>query len=123
MKKFLLQTRRFRHEAESDLCLPTLSECRQLDRAMKRQLEIVEQKIQVAHDRLMADANRAGLNEPSVCEASATVVLSIAASIMESASFRSGDALDGTVFIAAARAASDAALARAQNAGGQNQAF
>lgn len=85
---------------------------------MKHQLEIVEEKIQVAHDRLAADANRAGLDEPLVTGASATVVLSIAASLMESASFRSGEALDGAAFIAAARAAADAALARAQNAGG-----
>ncbi|HEY8163050.1 MAG TPA: hypothetical protein VIF34_12410 [Methylocystis sp.] len=117
MKEHSLRTSRLWSETKSDFCLPTLSECKQLDRAMKNQLEAVEQKIQVAHDRLMADANQAGLDEGFVSGASATVFLSIAASMMEFASFRVGKALDDAAFVAAARIAADAALERPAKCG------
>lgn len=94
-----------RKDVSSGDVLPSLSECRQLSHDLRDQLEIVEQKVQMAHDRLVADAHRDGVNESLVHGASATVVLSIAASMMEFSSYRMGRPLDEAAFIAAARAA------------------
>ncbi|KAF2990613.1 hypothetical protein OGR47_01695 [Methylocystis sp. MJC1] len=105
MKKSALQIAEPRQDVSSELVLPSLSECRQLSRDLRDQLEIVEQKVQMAHDRLIADAHRDGVNESLVHGASATVVLSIAASMMEFSSYRMGRPLDETAFIAAARVA------------------
>lgn len=92
-------------DARSEVILPSLSECRHFEQDLRDQLDLLEQKIQMAHDRLIADAHRNGENERLVYGASATVVLSIAASMMEFASYRMGQPLDETAFLAAARAA------------------
>jgi len=88
----------------ADFFLPTLDECRRDDRLKERLLRI-EQNIQVAHNRLIADAARGGIDERFVYSASATVILSIAASMMEFAAHRVGKPLDPAVFVEAARAA------------------
>jgi hypothetical protein len=107
MKKSELQTGRLGSHKKTSvaLVLPSPSECRRLNQGLRDQLEGAEQKIQIAHDRLMADALREGLDEAVVCSASATVILSIAASMMELVSFRVGKTLDDAEFVAAARVA------------------
>jgi hypothetical protein len=111
MKKFALQSRRIRGREPScqEDALPSLDECRQLSKELKERLQAVEQKIQTAHSRLVAEASRDARDEGVIHGASATVILSIAASMMEFASCRTGRALDEEAFIAAARdAAQDA---------------
>jgi hypothetical protein len=111
MKKFALQSKRIRGREPScqEGALPSLDECRQLSKELKESLQSVEQKIQTAHSRLVAEASRDARDEAFIHGASATVILSIAASMMEFASCRTGRTLDEEAFIAAARdAAQDA---------------
>lgn len=92
-------------DVRSEVILPSLFECRQLAQDLKDQLDSLEQKIQMAHDRLVADAHLNGENERLVYSASATVILSIAASMMEFTSYRMGRPLDDSAFLTAARVA------------------
>ncbi|BDV33032.1 hypothetical protein [Methylocystis iwaonis] len=92
-------------DARGEVVLPSLSECRQLAQGLRDQLDSLEQKIQMAHDRLIADAHLNGENERLVYSASATVILSIAASMMEFTSYRMGRPFDESAFLAAARVA------------------
>lgn len=92
-------------DARSEGILPSLSECRRFEQDLRDQLDSLEQKIQMAHDRLVADAHLNGENERLVYSASATVILSIAASMMEFTSYRMGRPLDDSAFLAAARVA------------------
>jgi hypothetical protein len=85
--------------------LPSSTECRRLVPELREPLQILERQIQIAQDRFIAGLFRDAVGDGLASKTSAIVILSIAASTMELASFRAGKALDEKAFILAARAA------------------
>ncbi len=85
--------------------LPRLDECRKMAPALRRNLERLDDDIRTAHARHAADLYRAGADESAFLQASATVLLSIAAGLVEVVAARSGASASPAAFIEAARAA------------------
>ncbi len=97
----------------SPQALPRLEDCRSLAPALRRNLERLEDDIRTAHARHAAEIHRAGGDETAYLQASATVLVSIAAGLIEVVAARSGAPAAPDPFVAAA---GEAALRAAKSA-------
>lgn len=87
--------------------LPTVEECHRLEPSLRARLEQLDQEARGAHDRIMADVDRSAADSALFLRGSATVIVTIAAGLMELAAERTRERRDDVSFTAAAR---DAAL-------------
>jgi len=87
--------------------LPTVDECRRLDGALRHRLEGVEDAVRSACSRSAAEVDRPHLDKSLFLRASATVIVSIAASLMDVVSERTGEPFREGAFAEAARDAAE----------------
>ena len=106
------QKNRRKSEVETD-ALPSVEECRRMEQAIRRGLERVEDDVRTAQGRAAVEVGRLGGNENLFLTASATVVVSIAAGLLEVVSERTGRSTVEQSFIDAARDAAEFVQARA----------
>lgn len=101
--------------------LPSIDELRRLDAPMRRAVELLDDNVRRAHDRICADSRLSPADAQIFVKASITVVLSVAASLLETAQERRRETMREEAFGEAARDALRWARARhgagAENAG------
>lgn len=93
--------------------LPSIEQCKRVERGVRRHLLRVEDEVRTAQDRLSAEVQRQGPDARLAVSASATVIVSVAAALMEVVSQRAGAAFDEAEFVNAARAAAEVMQERA----------
>jgi len=87
--------------------IPSFDECRRLDDPVRSDLELLDYEIRRVCARILADVNKSDKDSVLYLRTSATVILSIAAGLMEAAAERTGQPFDVESFKAVAE---DAAL-------------
>ena len=79
-----------RSEPSEMLKAPSFDECRLLKDPVRSDLELLDYEIRRISAQILADVDRSNKDGVLFLRASATVILSVAASLMESASERTG---------------------------------
>jgi hypothetical protein len=74
--------------------IPTFEECRLLDDPVRADLELLDYEIRRVSAQILADVDRSEKDSVLFLRTSATVILSIAAGLMESAAERTGQPFD-----------------------------
>jgi hypothetical protein len=92
--------------------LPTINECRRMDSTMRRNLERVDDDVRCVHGRIAAEVERLGNDSGLFLRASTTVILSIAASLTEVVSERTGEPVTSQSFADSALDAAEYARTR-----------
>lgn len=90
----------------------TINECRRLKGGLRQYLMLLEEETSRAHARVAANVNLRGEDELAFLRASTTVVISVAAGLMEVAAERSHSAFDTGGFHEAARESAELAWRR-----------
>jgi hypothetical protein len=80
--------------------LPTIEECRRLEPSLRACLEQLDQEVRGAHDRILADVDRSLADSALFLRGSATVIVTIAAGLMELAAERTRERRDDASFTA-----------------------
>ncbi len=93
-------------KAESDrsgtIGIPTIEECQRFDAPLREDLELLDYEIRRRVDRMLAGVDQSGKDSVLFRKASTTVLLSIAAGLMESAAERTREPFDVASFKAVA---------------------
>lgn len=80
--------------SHSEGALPTVEECRRLDPALRQELEIVDYEVRCVVNQILAAVDQSGQDGVMFLRASTTVLLSIAAGLMETAAERAHESAD-----------------------------
>jgi hypothetical protein len=94
------------------LGIPTFDECRRLDDPVRADLELLDYEIRRISAQILADVERSDKDGVLFLRTSATVILSIAAGLMETAAERTGQPFDVESFKAVAEDAAEWAKTR-----------
>jgi hypothetical protein len=92
--------------------IPSFDECRCLNDPVRADLELLDYEIRRVSAQLLAEVDRSEKDSVLFLRASATVILSIAAGLMESASERTGQPFDVESFKVVAEDAANWAKTR-----------
>lgn len=92
--------------------IPTIEECQQLDAELREDLEVLDYEIRCAVNQILADVDRSGRDGISFLRASTTVLLSIAAGLLEATAERTHEPADVEAFKAVAEDAAEWAQRR-----------
>lgn len=76
----------------------SIAECRDLDAQLRRELETLDYELRGIVNRLLAEVDDAEGDAPTFLRASATVLLSVAAGLMETAAERAHEPADVAAF-------------------------
>lgn len=74
--------------------IPTVEECQRLDASLRQDLEVLDYEVRCIVNQILADVDQSGRDGVSFMRASTTVLLSIAAGLLEVTAERSHEVAD-----------------------------
>ncbi len=83
----------------------SIEDCQRLDGDIRDNLELLDYEIRCAFTRILADVDRSGVDNVVFLRASTTVLLSIAAGLLERAAEKTCKPADATSFVSGAASA------------------
>lgn len=98
------------HPASSRI--PSLQECQQIDESLREDLEVLDYEVRCVVNQILAGVDQSGRDGVLFLRASATVLLSIAAGLTETAAERTREPVDIESFKAIAEDAAEWAKSR-----------
>lgn len=92
--------------------IPTIEECQRLEPALRQDLEMLDYEVRCLVNQILAGVDRSGRDGVSFMRASTTVLLSVAAGLMEATAERTHEPVDVDAFKAIAEDAAEWAKGR-----------